>query len=384
MTILPGNMNSPRKQQSESNDCITLVLQGGGALGAYQGGAFQALADSGHSPAWIAGISIGAINGAIIAGNKPKQRMARLRQFWDGVSAGLLGNQMIPGEAGRSMFNESSAWLATMMGINGFFTPRAWPPMFQPAGSLAALSYYDTAPLKRTLEELIDFDVLNNGGPRLSVGAVNVRTGNFIYFDSSERRISVDHIMASAALPPGFPPVEIDGEAYWDGGLVSNTPLQYVLDSNHEGHDLSILQVDLFRARGSMPQTIFDVAKREKEIRYSSRTRLNTTAAKELILLRKAAATLAEKMPEELRNDPAFKTLTSRRHDGAVSIFHLINRPSTYDTQSKDYEFSRLSMVEHWDAGQRDALITLRHPSWLNRARHHAEVAIYDLSQPKN
>ena len=372
------------KQSRQGKECIALVLQGGGALGAYQAGAVEALADAGQSPDWIAGISIGAINGAIIAGNKPEDRIPRLRKFWDGVSSGLLGNQILPGETGHSIFNEVSAWLTTMAGIKGFFRPRIWPPMFQPTGSPAALSYYDTAPLKETLENLINFGILNSSGPRLSVGAVNIRTGNFAYFDSRKQRIGVEHIMASSALPPGFPPVLIDGEAYWDGGLVSNTPLQYVLDNTADGYDLCIFQIDLFSARGAMPNTIFEVAEREKEIRYSSRTRLNTTVAQELLKLRKAAASLARKIPEELRSDPAFKTLAANSACGAVSVFHLIYQPSAYDTQSKDYEFSRLSMIEHWDAGKSDALKTLHHPSWLNHALHHDGIAVHDLARSKN
>jgi NTE family protein len=368
----------------KDDECIALVLQGGGALGAYQAGAFAALESEGKTPDWIAGISIGAINAAIIAGNRPEHRVARLRQFWERVSSGLTGSQVVPGEAGRTLFNDASAWLATLMGIGGFFTPRLVPPAFQPPGSPGALSYYDTGPLKRTLEELIDFEALNRRelGLRLSVGAVNIKSGNFAYFDSAERRIGAEHIMASGALPPGFPPVVIDGEAYWDGGLVSNTPLQYVLDNNRPGRDLCIFQVDLFSARGAMPETILEVAEREKEIRYSSRTRFNTTAARDLILLRKAATRLAKRLPGEFKDDPDLKLLTARPQEGAVSIYHLIHRPTAYDTQSKDFEFSRLSMVEHWDAGWNDAKTTLDRGRWKDRPPHEG-VAIHDLGLRK-
>ena len=372
-------MNSFNQHPKERN---ALVLQGGGALGAYQAGAYEALESFGKAPDWIAGISIGAINAAIIAGNKPHHRIARLRQFWEQVSSSLQGSQMLPGETGRTVFNETSAWFAILMGIPGFFAPRLVPPVFQAPGSPGAVSYYDTAPLKATLEELIDFDVLNTTGPRVSIGAVNIRSGNIVYFDSRERRLGVEHIMASGALPPGLPPVVIDGEAYWDGGLVSNTPLQYILDNGDE-HDLCIFQVDLFSARGEIPKTILEAAGREKEIRYSSRTRLNTSVARDMMRLRKAAERLARKLPEDLRNDPDAMALTMKSHGGSISIIHLIHRPSVYDTQSKDLEFSRLSMVEHWNAGKNDVLNTLNNDAWHNRAAPHDGIAIYDLTQSK-
>jgi NTE family protein len=368
-------------QIPDSAEQLVLVLQGGGALGAYQGGAYDALRAEGKEPDWFAGISIGAINAAIICGNLPENRGLKLRQFWDGISSGLLGNQVIPGDAGRSMFNEASSALATIMGVNGFFMPRLLSPLFQTRGSVEALSYYDTAPLRLTLENLIDFDLLNNEGPRLSVGAVNVETGNLIYFDSLTTRISVDHILASSALPPGFPPVLIEGEYYWDGGLVSNTPLQYVIDNAAPDRDLTIFQVDLFSATGAMPQTIMDVAEREKEIRFSSRTRLNTTLSRDIMELRKTAKRLAERLPAELQDDPDLKALIANSNDGAISIFHLIHRPTAYDTQSKDYEFSRISMVEHWAAGHADAMTTLNHPAWVNRARQSTGVSVFDLAK---
>jgi NTE family protein len=367
---------------TERPEQLVLVLQGGGALGAYQGGAYEALRSGGKEPEWFAGISIGAINAAIICGNRPEDRGLKLRQFWDGISSGLLGNQVIPGDAGRSLFNETSSALATVMGVNGFFMPRLLPPMLQRRGSVEALSYYDTAPLRQTLESLIDFDMLNHkAGPRLSIGAVNVVSGNLIYFDSLTTRITVDHILASSALPPGFPPVLIDKAYYWDGGLVSNTPLQYVIDNASPERDLTIFQVDLFSATGAMPQTIMDVAEREKEIRFSSRTRLNTTLSREIMELRKTAKRLAERLPSALQDDPDLKALIGNSSDGAISIFHLIHRPTVYDTQSKDYEFSRISMVEHWAAGHADASTTLQHPAWINRARQRDGVSVFDLAK---
>jgi NTE family protein len=344
-----------------------LVLQGGGALGSYQAGAYEALTAEGHEPEWIAGISIGAINAAIIAGNSPENRTANLRAFWEKLSSGLQGTSMIPGQQGRSLFNEMSSWAATMFGIPGFYSPRPLSPLLAWPGSEGAMSFYDTTPLRHTLEEMVDFDLLNSGKIRLSVGAVNVRTGNFKYFDTVNEKITVDHIMASGALPPGFPPVLIDGEYYWDGGLVSNTPLFHVIDAADRDENLCIFQVDLFSARGVIPKTILEAAEREKEIRYSSRTRMTTAAAEAELRLRMAARHLLKKLPKELQNDPDAKLLLENSRSTSVTVMHLINRPTDSDTQSKDYEFSRLSMEEHWEAGRKDVRKSLASKAWRER-----------------
>ena len=256
---------------------LVLVLQGGGALGAYQAGAYEALDEADLLPDWVAGISIGAINAAIIAGNPPDARVRRLRAFWEQASSWLQGDPALEGTQYREMFNYMSAAAVSTVGVPGFFEPRIPPASVMPPGSLAALSVYDSAPLKATLEELVNFPYIEQKRVRLSVGAVNVRTGNFAYFDLHDHvEIAPEHIMASGALPPGLPPVMIEGEPYWDGGLVSNTPLQYILDYTDDDSDKCIFQLDLFSARGPCLRTLLEVAQREKEIRYSSRTRLNT------------------------------------------------------------------------------------------------------------
>ena len=365
------------------NETRILVLQGGGALGAYQAGAYEALASAGEEPEWVAGISIGAINAAIIAGNRPEDRVKQLRRFWEKVSSGLQGSSFLPGHHGRTLFNETSSWLATLFGVPGFFTPRFPPPMFALPATEAALSFYDTAPLRATLTELIDFDRLNTDGIRVSVGAVNVESGNFRFFDTLKDKLNVDHITASGALPPGFPPVVIDGQSYWDGGLVSNTPLQYVIDEARGEKSLCIFQVDLFPARGVVPKTILEAAEREKEIRFSSRTRFNTTAAQELQRLNKAAQRLVAKLPESLRDDPDAKILTANACQAAVTVMHLINRPNEIDSQSKDYEFSRLSVEEHWEAGRKDVEQSLAHPDWRNRKIPQHGMKTFDLTKNK-
>ena len=357
-----------------------LVLQGGGALGAYQAGAYEALAEAGHMPDWVAGISIGAINAAIIAGNAEEDRVPRLRAFWERVSSGVQASPIVDGTQSRELFNYLSAAYISTVGVPGFFEPRFPPPLVMPAGSPAALSIYDPAPLKATLEQLVDFDLIEDGPVRLSVGAVNIRSGNFAYFDSADQRLEPEHVMASGALPPGLPPVLIEGEAYWDGGLVSNTPLQYILDYTGEPSDKCIFQVDLFSARGAMPQNLFDVAQREKEIRYSSRTRLGTDVFERAQSVRHAIARLLEKLPAELRSDPDSEFLEKFSCTEAITIVHLIHRRAAYETHAQDYEFSRLSIEEHWQAGRNDVNRTLRHPKWREREKPERGVRVLDLA----
>src|SRR3954451_10962138 len=290
-----------------------LVLQGGGALGSYQAGAYQALCHFDFEPEWVAGISIGAINAAIIAGNEPEKRVDRLKEFWDMVSQPVPWSPVGQGDRARSFFNETSAAIIATFGVPGFFTPRFPPASLWPPGSADAMSYYDTAPLKKTLERLVDFDRINDLKTRLSIGAVGVTSGNFKYFDNFEfkqlgKKIGPEHIMASGALPPGFPSIVIEGEHYWDGGIASNTPLDYVLDAEVD-NDLLIFQVDLFSARGELPSSLLEAAEREKDIRYSSRTRLNTDKNKQVHNARMALRDLIGKLPDYLKNDPSVELL---------------------------------------------------------------------------
>jgi len=366
-------------------ECIALVLQGGGALGAYQAGVYEALAEAGIHPNWIASMSIGAINAAIIAGNPPNSRVDRLREFWTQVTADApwsgLRNAYIgsaPGDASRQLLNHMSAGFAMASGAKGFFMARPLPPWFQPLGTIEAASLYDTRDLKRTLERLVDFDLLNAGAIRFSAGAVNVRTGNFAYFDTTTHTIRAEHVMASGALPPGFPAIEIEGEQYWDGGLVSNTPLQWVVDAESR-RDTLAFQVDLWSAHGEFPRNIFEVMTREKEIRYSSRTRAGTDQFKHLQKLRYALAGLLGKLGEDLKSGPEARLLRSAADRTVYNIVHLVYRARTYEGHSKDYEFSRLSMEEHWRAGYRDARRTLRHPEVLARPTSREGVFTFDL-----
>jgi NTE family protein len=361
-----------------------LVLQGGGALGAYQAGVFEAMAAEGIAPNWVTGISIGAVNCALIAGNAPGERVARLREFWQLVSSGLPDPWFRTDGDHRSFLNGASALQSLLLGVPGFFTPRVPPALFRAPGTPEAISYYDSAPLKATLERLVDFDRINSGEVRLSVGAVNVRTGNFAYFDSAKQRIDARHIMASGALPPGLPPVEIDGEHYWDGGLVSNTPLDYVLEQPGGGHRV-VFQVDLFPARGEFPATIFDVAEREKDIRYSSRTRRNTDMEVAWRRVSDTARRLVAKLPPELRADPDAQELLARTRItcSGFDIVHLIYRAKQYEHHSKDYQFSPWTMREHWASGHADVLQTLRDPRFVEHKPDHYGVRVFDLVDPR-
>jgi NTE family protein len=361
-----------------------LVLQGGGALGSYQAGAYQALSHHDFEPDWVAGISIGAINAAIIAGNPPERRVDRLKQFWEMASAPVPWSPVTADDRGRSFFNETSAAMVATFGVPGFFTPRLPPAPLWPKGSPESQSYYDTAPLRATLERLVDFDRINDLKTRLSVGAVGVTSGNFRYFDNFEfkrlgKKIGPEHIMASGALPPGFPSIVIDGEHFWDGGIASNTPLDYVLDEDNTDA-LLIFQIDLFSARGHLPGSLLEAAEREKDIRFSSRTRMNTDKNKEIHNARRALRDLIGKLPEELKSDPSVEILRKAAKESTVTVVHLIYRSKNYESSSKDYDFSRIGMVEHWDAGERDVHLSMRHTEWLERPQTGETMMTYDLT----
>jgi NTE family protein len=357
---------------------IALVLQGGGALGAYQAGVYEEIANIPTEPHWVAGVSIGAINAALIVGNPPARRVERMREFWQLVSSGVSGVAPV-WDGQRAAFHQMSAAIAATAGVPGFYNPRVPPPFLQSDGTDGAISYYDTAPLRATLLRLIDFDLINSKKVRLSVGATNVRSGNSVYFDNHLQTIGVEHVMASGALPPAFAPVIIDGEPYWDGGIVSNTPLQYVLDNRGMVKTL-VAQVDLFSARGAMPLNMSSVMSRQKDIVYSSRTRFNTDQAAQLQRCKQAMFNLIAKLPPRLRNDPDVKVLAQANQTAHVDIVHLIYRQNRFELESKDYDFSRTAVTEHWESGRRDMQRTVEHPEWLVRSDLEEGIAVYDLA----
>lgn len=360
-----------------------LVLQGGGALGSYQAGVYSVLHDHGYEPDWLAGISIGAINAAIIAGNAFEDRVKKLYEFWHLITSvpemPFIGTDNLS----RIIHNEINAFITTSVGTPGFFKPHSLMGIFNPLMSISQekLSYYDTSPLKETLLKLVDFDRINSGNMRLSVGAVHVKTGNFVYFDSENTVIRPEHIMASGALPEGLPPVEIDGEFYWDGGLVSNTPLQYVIDAERQAH-MRIHQIDLFNAQGDMPQNIFDVQQRMKDIRFSSRTRLHTDIYKEKLQIQHLLSRIIDKIPSDLLDTSDMEMLKTWSTQRSINIIQLIYRSKKYETASKDYEFSHLSMDEHWRCGLNDATRMLDHKDWQQCPEKSKEgIHIFDFSK---
>jgi NTE family protein len=361
-----------RHPAQDAYKVTALVLQGGGALGAYQAGVYQAMAESGLHPNWIAGISIGALNAAIIAGNAPQERVAKLTQFWEGIcqsavwpgTPGFASMEGLPAilREGANMF---AAWRAITEGQLGFFQPRMPPPLWQWHTTPATTSWYNTAPLKQTLERLADFDRINHPScVRVSVGAVNVRTGNFAYFDNRHDTLRPEHFMASGALPPGFPAVEIDGEYYWDGGMVSNTPLYKVL-TERPHRDALIFQVDLWSAVGALPRDMGGVAERAKDIQYSSRTRLVTEYMHQSREQQRLLHELMALVPQDQRDTPAYRRAERYANGALTNLIHLIYRDKPYEGHYKDYEFSALTMREHWQSGLADMRHTLSHPHWL-------------------
>ena len=359
---------------------VGLVLQGGGALGSYQAGVYEAMATCEYQPDWVAGISIGAINAAIIAGNPLGHRVARLREFWEEITAPTRLWPAAPEGPLQAWQQTASALTSVLFGQPGFFAPRAPQDWFTPD---KVVSYYNTASLKRTLERLVDFDRINDRrGIRLSIGAVNVRSGYFAYFDSEKIKIRPEHVMASGALPPGFPPVEIDGEEYWDGGLFSNTPLQYMVDY-HPRRSRLIFQVDVFQAHGHVPTNLDEVNEREKDIRYSSRTRVVTEALRERHNVRHTINELHKLLPPEIADTPEAKRLYQHGCVTEMDIALLIYRPNEPQGAAKDFEFSRPTMEARWQAGLADARATLQASPWLVPATRDVGVRVFDVMHDK-
>ena len=360
-----------------SHEHRILLLQGGGAMGAYHGGVYEGIAAVGFVPDWVVGISIGAINAALIVGNPPERRVERLREFWTRISS--WSPYMLPDlmDFARPAMNRMSASSAMFFGIPGFYTPRMPPPQFAAEGTVGALSYYDTEPLRRTLEEMVDFDRINRGDIRLSLGVVNARTGESVYFDSQTHKITASHVMASGALPPGFPPVEIDGEFYLDGGIMSNTPLQYVAKDFRM--DALIVAVDLFSGLGELPQNLAQVQERVKDIQFQSKTRFSLDQIRQIETLRSTLADVIAKLPADLRADPQVKRLEEVSRRGPVSLVHLVNRCDTKSSDFKDYEFSRATVVDLWQAGHDDVQKVLQHPEACRVTDLGNGVRVFDL-----
>ncbi|WP_157220982.1 patatin-like phospholipase family protein [Flavisphingomonas formosensis] len=362
-------------------DEVVLVLQGGGALGSYQAGVYEALSEVDIQIDRVAGISIGAVNSAIIAGNPPERRVERLRAFWERMTSALPSFPIWPNDQVREFVHEWSAGFVATVGVPGFFHPRLIPAPFAMPGTDDALSFYDSSALADTLNELVDWNLLNDGPVRLSVGAVDVETGNFDYFDTRgprKHRIDARHIMASGALPPGLPPVEIDKRLWWDGGLVSNTPLGEVIADQRE--DMLVFQVDLFSSVNQAPRTINDVIARAKEIQFSSRTRQITDQLMKQRAEHAAIARLLAKLPPDFDQDPDVAELRCIASEYALNIVHLIYRANAWEGGSRDFEFSRRTMQEHWAAGRSAVEATISRSGLLARNIIDGRSATFDLT----
>lgn len=338
------------------------MLQGGGALGAYQAGVYQALHEAGIEPDWVIGTSIGAINAALVAGNAPAQRLERLRAFWD------LVEQRSPVPAGvADPFGLAALWAnasTVLRGIPGFFVPRA--PALQGAQSrvgVEAASYYSTLPLQETLARLVDFDYLAQSRTRLTVGAVHVQGGQMRYFDSRDERLEVAHIMASGALPPAFAAVRIHGEPYWDGGIYSNTPIEAVMDDKPR-RDSLIFAVDVWQPRGAEPQSINDVSARVKDIQYASRADSHIERQQQIHRLRHIVRELYKHMPQTQQNDSTIKALAAWGCKSTMQVVRLQVPRIEGEDQSKDIDFSSNGIAQRWQAGYAHTQAVLARAPW--------------------
>lgn len=359
-SIAPAAQSAKRKLASELGQ-ITVVFQGGGALGAYQAGVYQALHEAGIEPDWVVGTSIGAINAALIAGNPPEQRIARLTEFWRRVrhTPSVQAMAALP-FVGQAMSN----WMTMASGIGNFFTPnnRAFLGSQLSLGAEAA-GFYSTAPLAETLRDLVDFKLVNNGGTRLTVGAANVRTSEMRYFDSRDMALDARHVMASGALPPAFPAVRIDGELYWDGGILSNTPVEAIFDDFPRRSGL-VFAVHIWNPQGPEPETIQQVLNRQKDVQYSSRATTHIARQRQLHRLRHVVAELARLVPPELRETEAVRNFAAHGCLTRMHVVRLLAPSLAGEDHTKDIDFSPAGIEARWAAGYADAQRVVRAAPW--------------------
>src|SRR2546421_7172697 len=357
---------------------IVLVLQGGGALGSYQAGVYQALHEAGIEPDWIIGTSIGAINASVIAGNEPENRLPRLKQFWKKMEQNPIWNF----RAVFPWFNEKlSSWCTVTNGIPGFFRPNplAHAGDFYPLGPEHA-GYYSTAPLDQTVGALVDFDIVNRCKPRLTVGAAHVRTSMMRYFDSRDCELGAKHIMASGALPPAFPAVRIDGELYWDGGILSNTPTEAVFDDNPRKNSL-IFAVHLWNPCGAEPTTMAEVLNRHKDVQYSSRIASQIARQQQAHRLRHVINQLAARLPEADRNSEAVRELASYGCPTRMHVVRLLAPQLECETHTKDIDFSPSGIMQRLDAGYRHTKAVLGRKPWIGEFDPLSGVILHEQMQ---
>jgi NTE family protein len=339
-----------------------LALQGGGALGAYQAGVYQALHETGIEPDWVIGTSIGAINAAIIAGNAPHDRLPRLREFWARVSH----RPMLGGVLPQQFANLMRAWDVVTTGIPAFFEPNT-NAFLSPHNHLGeeAAAYYSVGPLRETLSDLVDFDIANAGDVRLTVGAANVRTSELRYFDTRDAKLDLRHILASGALPPAFPAVRVGEDLYWDGGILSNTPIEAVFDDNPRRNSI-IYAVHIWNAVGPAPTTIWDVMNRQKDVLYSSRSTSHIKRQRQLHKLRHVISELASMIPDQRRCDPDVKALEAYGCQTRMHVVRLLAPALENEDHSKDLDFTASGIKARWEAGYSHTLRALEDGPWRN------------------
>jgi NTE family protein len=366
--------------QNKAYDKIALVLQGGGALGSYQVGVYQALCESGYRPDWVSGTSIGAINGAIIASNSYEESHNKLNYFWKSVSEHNLFDFMFSQGDARRWFNYQSGVRTLLLGNPEFFLPRFFPAVLV-QNDPEKISFYDPQPLRKMLKEVIDFEYLNSPDSiRLTIDAVNVRSGKKTDFDNKHTPILLEHIMACAALPPAMPAVRIGNDLYWDAGVLSNTPLGAILDETPRKNILCFM-VDLFNPEGKEPDSLSTVLMRRKEIGYSSASDTHIAHFRAAHNLRRALAQIMLMLPEEERNNVTTQGLRNLGCTTTMHIVHLKYCPKDYEWDSKDYNFSSLAVSEHFNEGHLDACWALKHSSWLKEVPPDAGVIIHEIKR---
>jgi NTE family protein len=356
---------------------VVLVLQGGGALGAYQVGVYEALHDAGIEPDWVIGTSIGAINAALIAGNEPAQRLPRLREFWRRVE------QHSHGDLARFFTGLANlpANLATVTrGIPDFFVPNPWAWLSAHTQlGVEHAAYYSTAPLRNTLAGLVDLERIAARHTRLTVGAVNVRNGEMRYFDSRDESVHLDHVLASGALPPAFPAVRIDGDPYWDGGIYSNTPIEAVLDDKPR-QDSVIFTVHMWNPEGPEPETLWQVMGREKDIQYASRARSHIARQKQIHHLRHVIRELTRRLPEATRNTAEARELASWGCGTTMHVVRLVAPGLDGEDHTKDIDFTPAGIHARWQAGLADAKRMLHRAPWEKPVDPTEGVIIHDAA----
>jgi NTE family protein len=370
-----GALKQPPKLPGQ----VVLVFQGGGALGAYQGGVYQALHEAAIEPDWVVGTSIGALNGAIIAGNEPAIRLERLREFWERIEfKPLWGSTPLDRLAG----NTPSYWMTLLGGIPGYFAPN--PTMAFGLNARVGVehaAFYTIDQLRRTFGSVVDMQRLNAKAPRLTVGAVNVRTGKMHYFDSRDMPLTLDHMLASAAVPPGFPAVRIDGDPYWDGGLYSNTPVEVVFDDNPR-RDSVVFSVQIFPIAGDEPESVLQVLSRQKDIQFASRTDAHIPRQEHIHQLRHMVRELVRMMPEEQRDSPQVREIAGY---GCGTLMHIvrINAKSNKDEDYlRDLDFTAAGVRRRWQAGYDDTMRTLEREPWETPIDPMVGVAVHDSDAP--